>query len=449
MNTDEELLARALNRAADRITPEGLRPLATPSRAHRVHRPWGRLNTRLNTWNMWLAPAAAALAVILVVTLALAATSGSPSPGRSGPATGTRAPSIGGAPKYYAEVEGKFIRWHGPNSIEVVVRSTATGAVVARIPNPVIEAAPKVLPLSVAAGPNDRTFYAIYANWGRVPGDFWIYRFAITPPGTATGLTRVNGGLVTGSDYVGNVGGFVVSPDGSRLALAVSATANGNTAASAVAGEILVIDLRTGAHAVWRGGVDRHGQVFGIVNLSWTSDGESLAYLGQWCPPRDISYGPYGGFTCATIGDYQHPSQDEGSQAVRKVSVTGGGGTLDSGPVLLQSSARHPFLGPTLITPDGTELTSIVTTGSGISDVVRISVATGDITSVIGRIPTVPSLGGDYLAADRTGNYLLVWMSGNADSGLPLHGWVHGGTYRQLTPTFPPSYPGGWYQMAW
>jgi hypothetical protein len=40
-------------------------------------------------------------------------------------------------------------------------------------------------------------------------------------------------------------------------------------------------------------------------------------------------------------------------------------------------------------------------------------------------------------------------MGGNVTSGNPLHGWVHGGIYHQLAPTFPPSSPSGWIQMTW
>ena len=74
-----------------------------------------------------------------------------------------------------------------------------------------------MLPQSVAAGPDGRTFYAAYINWGRKPGDVWIYRFRITASGTATRPVPVKGGTVAGQDD-GNFGGFAVSPDGSRLA---------------------------------------------------------------------------------------------------------------------------------------------------------------------------------------------------------------------------------------
>jgi hypothetical protein len=132
----------------------------------------------------------------------------------------------------------------------------------------------------VAAGPDGRTFYAIYANYGRVPGDLWIYRFRITASGTATGPAAINGGTIAGQDNLGNVGGFVVSPDGTRLAVAVASVHDGSSQ-STVASEILVVDLRTGARSTWRGGMERDGQTFGIEDLSWTGNGESLAYWAR------------------------------------------------------------------------------------------------------------------------------------------------------------------------
>ena len=71
--------------------------------------------------------------------------------------------------------------------------------------------------------------------------------------------------------------------------------------------------------------------------------------------------------------------------------------------------------------------------------------------SVLGRVPTSlePLFGGEYLAVDRTGGYVLVWMAGNSTTGHPLHGWVRGGQYHQLAPTLPGHYPGGWIQMTW
>lgn len=444
MKTDEELLTGALDRTAGRISADTLRPLADPGTASAR-----RTRVRRAIWNARLAPAAAAVAVVLVVTAALLVTSGTHRPGRA-----STAPAAGaaGPPRYYAEVEGKFDGWHGRDSVEVTVRSTATGAAVARVPNPVITGASKVLAVSVTAGPDGRTFYAIYANWGRVPDDFWIYRFRIAASGAATRPVPAKGGTVAGQDSVGNVGGFAVSPDGTRLALAVASVHDGSSQSS-VAEEILVLDLRTGGRAVWRGGMNRAGQTFGIETLSWTGDGKSLAYLGAWCPPDHITYGIYGGFVCSTFGSGKpdQPIKAEGSDVVREIRLTPGGGTLDSGRVLRKPSPAYGPV-PVLIDPDGRELITMVKSPSGryAYNVVKTSIATGRVVSVLGTVSQVsPLFADEYLAVDRTGGYVLVWMAGNPASGLPLHGWVHGGQYHELAPDFGASYPGGWIQLTW
>ena len=141
----------------------------------------GALVRGRRVWNAWLASAGSAIAIILVAA-ALLVTGGTHRPGTAAMAS---ASVPAGPPKYYAEVEGKFIGWHGPNSVEVLVRSTATGAAVARVPSPVIAAAPKALPSSVAAGSDDRTFYVACRNWGGQPGDFWIYRFHVSAAGVS------------------------------------------------------------------------------------------------------------------------------------------------------------------------------------------------------------------------------------------------------------------------
>jgi len=204
---------------------------------------------------------------------------------------------------------------------------------------------------------------------GRRPADFWIYRFRITSSGRATRPAAVSGGLITGQKYLGNVGGFVVSPDGSRLALAVASTA-ANAVQSGLATEILVIDLRTGAHATWRGGMDRPGELFGVQNLSWTRGGEALAYQGQWRRLAEVGYGMDTGYTCVKWSS-QVASRYDGTDVVREISVTPG---------------------------------------------------------------------------DRTGRYVLAWMTGSAN-GRQLHGWVQGGAYHRLAPA--PTLYGATLQMTW
>jgi hypothetical protein len=428
MTTTEELLTGALDAAAETVRPETVRPLTQPRRGRPASR--GR-------WGARLAPVAAAAAVVLVVAVALVVSSGS-RPGHAvgdgaatGTSTGARVATATSPPTYYVEVEGKIYT----SDTQVVVRSTATGAVLARIADPVIAGRPKLYPLSVAAAPGDRTFYAVYSEDAYMgTGDLVAYRFHVSGPGAVTGLAEINGGLITGQNILFNLGGFTVSPDGSQLALAVAATSTDDVASS-IAEEILVIDLRTGAHTVWRGGLDRAGQTLAIVNVSWTGNGKSLAYLAQWCPSDAMGEGMTG-LACQTT-----PSAAQ----FRELDAVGGG-ALNAGPVLLQQSARYRLLAQALIDPDGTTLRALVQDSHGLQ-IVTISVATGRITGVLDPSVTGSPLVDEFhLAADSTGQYLLLSQGGSGST----HGWIRAGALRELAPFIPGTDAvNGWMQLAW
>ena len=53
---------------------------------------------------------------------------------------------------------------------------------------------------------------------------------------------------------------------------------------------------------------------------------------------------------------------------------------------------------------------------------------------------------GVHLAADSTGQYLLLTVSGYG----PTHGWIQGGQLRELAPFIPVrDVDHGWMQLAW
>ncbi len=437
MNSLEEQLTGTLSAAADTVAPDSVRPLRRP--------PAVPLPAARRRWNAWLAPAAAAAAVVLVAAVALVAANGTRhdlAATGGGAAAGSAA---AGPPRYYAEVEGKFAGWHGTDSVEVVIRSSATGAVAARVKNPVIAGVPRVLPVSVAAAPGERTFYVLYRNYGQ-HDTMWIYRFRLTSSGP-TAPVPIAGGAIAGQDFLGNVGGFTVSPDGSRLAMAVANTTD-NTINASIARQVLVIDLRTGARRAWQGGLDRAGQAFGIETLSWTPDSSSLVFLATWCPPDDISYGVYGGFDCSTLGqDSQQPVKVEGSSEVREIRLAAGSGSLGSGRALTQASAKLTPGMPVVAAADGKNLVTIVPAGDG-HEVVTISMATGAITGRLGPVAgRVFPGGGLYLAADPARGYVLAWQAGTSPTAL--HGYVQAGRYHALPPEFGAQYPGGWIQLTW
>ena len=80
-------------------------------------------------------------------------------------------------------------------------------------------------------------------------------------------------------------GSLAVSPDGTKLALTVNSIDRVTALSPAYSDKIIVIDLLTGQRTQWQGGLFRTGKQFSIPDLSWSADGRSLIFLGQWCDP--------------------------------------------------------------------------------------------------------------------------------------------------------------------
>ena len=103
----------------------------------------------------------------------------------------------------------------------------------------------------------------------------------MTAAGKVTGLTPVPGGRLTARQ---RVDGLAAAPGGASLAVSYSTMWHGNPSGP---DRLIVIDTKTGARTVWRGGTrgenGRNG-LFGVASMSWTGDGQRLAVLGQWCP---------------------------------------------------------------------------------------------------------------------------------------------------------------------
>src|SRR5580658_8033488 len=127
-------LTNALDAAAGTVRADTLRPLTEPR--YRSKRP-----------QPWLAPLAAAAAVALIIGLAVTVTGHVRTHQPAPPVTAAAA----GTPRYYAEIvfPGSQAATHA-----IIVRSVATGAVIARPASPV-----GGLPDIVSAAPDARTFY--------------------------------------------------------------------------------------------------------------------------------------------------------------------------------------------------------------------------------------------------------------------------------------------------
>ena len=176
----------------------------------------------------------------------------------------------------------------GAGAPPIEVQSVSTGAVIATVRPPKPPRGGALDVDAVAAAPDDRTFYVEY---GVVSPNInvtqtWILTFSITSSGSATPLTMVKGGLL-GRQPPGlqTWGNLAVSPDGSKLALTVDSSDHMPHTSPGYSDKIIVIDLHTGQRTQWQGGLYRPGKPFSIPDLSWSADGRSLIFLGQWCDP--------------------------------------------------------------------------------------------------------------------------------------------------------------------
>jgi Tol biopolymer transport system component len=380
---------------------------------------------------------AAAASVVLVIGLVMAVTGAPARPVASGSGGARVSGTAAGFPAYLADFEGK------PPQTHLVVRSTSSGATVASAPAPVVRGW-SLLADTLAAAPGDRTFYAVYealhAGQSSPVEQIWIYRMNIASSGRATPLTRIKGGEIAGQAALGEGGSLAVSPDGTKLALTADTTESLSNTTPGWADKIIVIDLRTGTRSTWQGGLYRSGKTFTIPYLSWTSDGQSLVYLGLWCDLPAGSDECPGGSGAQAYRDTQ----------VRSLRVSTGGGTLDRGAPLLTPSARYPVISGAVAGPDGSDLVVLVLSGhlSGQQwsqfAVEHVSADGGSVLGVYFHASAQDGAGQpgtSWISADPSGKYVL--FSYNAPAGQVL-GWVSGGTFHRL------SLPGylGW-TVAW
>ena len=365
-------------------------------------------------------PAAAAASVALVIGL-VAAVTGAPRPG-PGPGGAPAAP-----PPYYVTFRD------APDNQPVQIHATATGQVIAEEPAPKAPSGGLVTADALAAAPGDRTFYVEYDAFARTVRQIWIFSFTITNAGTVTPLAPVSGGVLNGQAALDNRSSLAVSPDGAKLALTTSTTIEQDGAYYSQAGQIVVIDLLTGARTTWQGGLHRGNLFPTIQNLSWGPGGRSLVFLALWC-------------------DYPGPPKDDG--LCSGASVRGGrrdaqvwslpagtsGGTLASVRLLLQQSARFPVIAQALADPAGPRITALVLSGAvtryGVWQrlaVDQISAATGSLLSqpyrTAGRLGSEGTPDAVWLTSDPAGHFFLI----SYVDGLRVSvGWIGSGTFHPL-----------------
>src|SRR6185437_10712106 len=318
MTSTEERLRDALGAAAAQVRDDRLRPLPAPETRPR----WPAQRRHMG----WLGPAAAAISVLLIVALALTLTVQSHK--NAPPVSYPGLPA--GFPKYFAQIVGPSQIAGPPGQLDVVIRSTSTGAEVTRAAAPDVPDW-RLTPLNVATAPDGRSFYIEYraVDLQKNTSQIWIYLLTFTHGGSSNYLAWIKGDPFPGSGLLVDGGSMAASPDGRKLAFTeTTQRLNGRSWPDA----ITVVDLRTGARSTWQGGMSRPGQTLTIPGISWTPDGRSLVFRAVWCRPipnSDICLDEPG------QPGYRAPQ-------IRSLDVATKGGTFDHGSTLRLSQSALP-----------------------------------------------------------------------------------------------------------
>jgi hypothetical protein len=407
-------LTDAMNAAAGTVREQDLHSLTPPERP--------RLRRRQQAW---AAPAAAAAAIVLVIGLAAAVSSG---------LFGTRQR---GGPGRLPVAPLPFYVATDLSIAKIVVRSTASGKVVAAVPvTPAGNAGSTVAP-ALATGANGAFYLAAFERGVR---EEQIYRFRLTAAGHVTGFMRVPGGVLRPGWAADSL---AASANGAQIAAGAYYYPSQVNPGPEQSDQVVVINTRTRTQRVWHGGSLAGGyKFFRVASLSWTGGRRELAVLGQWC--RGVDPSP-GGEGC--------PRWERRAE-LRAISPAGpaGGGVVD-GRLLLRQAPRT-YLAQALVSPDGSVITAMVLRGRIVGNpqisgffpanlsVVQVSAATGRPLGVIYRhylgdtsAESGPMSDPLTLIADATGRHLI--LNGgicNLHCSNEFNGWLDGGRLIPLRP---------------
>jgi hypothetical protein len=346
-------------------------------------------------WRRVVVPLSAAAAVIAIVAASLAITGGgrpAPAPGPGPESAAARAAALASVPPYYVALTG----YAGQPHRYAVIRASATGAALASITPP----RPYGTFTHVSGAADDRTFVVAVQRWVPIPAGrkaaaarqldksakakFFLLRF--NPASRTARLTALpvptEPGGEPGEGLTG-LAGIALSPDGSKLAIAVDRPAP-------LPPEITVASVATGSERTWawqgKGWIGDFMQSF--QPLSWAADGRTLAFQQ--------------GYGNSTAG-------------VRLLNTRSPGGNLLSSS---KPAAHWQFdednAGNIAITPDGSRIIAPVTTFlrhplRADLQIREFSAATGKVLRVAGHWRYVGSAGGeDILWANSSGSTLIV-----------------------------------------
>ena len=250
MNTLEDRIRAATQAMAGTVAPDSPPPLRLPADPGRRGAPG-----RARRWAHGLTPAAAALAVAAVVLGSLALQHG----GQNGLPV-SPGPLPGGLPRYYAALVQEP---SGPWWAEV--RNTVTGRVLGTMRPPL----PFTRFSEVAAAPDDHTFVLAGIGPQGQPSVTQLYALRLNP---ATGAVRLSRLPVPLIPERWRVNGIAVSPDGTRLAVALEP-------GGAERPRLQLYSMTSGALLrEWGVNTGRPGGAPVIGFMSWAADGRTLEY---------------------------------------------------------------------------------------------------------------------------------------------------------------------------
>lgn len=417
-------------------------PAASGSRARPV---------RPLAWSRWLLPAAAAAAVTVIGVGVVVASSllhpsgtvtgatGSTFPA-AGPVAGPPASwyvSSGEVPPYYAQIQANGNAGFVPS--DAVIRATATGKLLATI----TPSAGDMIVAATAAA-DDRTFvldeYKLVGRSGVIPSSqtrsFLLVRLnSAGVPVSRTKLPMTAGPLVTG---------FALSPDGTRLAIAVKP----ERASAPDLDQVRIYTLATDVVRTWSG----QGLVGDLPDepgfLSWTANGKWLAF--DWASSR--ARGTW--LLNTTLGGGSLLADSHLVRASASLSVV-----TSSSPLPSPTATRLPPMPPTcqeytLVTPDGSAVvceavgsydqTAGGAQGDADTEFPEYSTTTGKLIRVLGywKFTDAPAEG-NLLWSNPSGSVLIGAIPGSPTDRV---GIIRG---NQFTPLNVPDDRSPYFAGAW
>jgi hypothetical protein len=361
MNLIEDRIRAAARAAADAVAPDSVPPLelpaARPRRFGRRRRGARTPDTAWSTWGPRLAPWAAAAAIIALV-ITLVNVGPPPTQGGLGIAMGSAAgpPGIPAGPPVSSYVRSGqippyYVTLTPPGA---VVHRTISGASAGTIRSSV----PGGTVVAVTAAADDRTFVLAEQSQDRKTVRFYEVRLDSSGrPGTPAQLDMSvrNGNTMTG---------LALSPDGTRLAIAIAASGGYQ--------QLAVYKVHGTTATVWSGRGGTIGAPLAAATLSWSADQRTLAFnwsVGQTQSARLLDLGS---------------NRDLLAASRPAVTLTGAAGM---GQTLYQC-------GYLIMAPDGSELacasneiTKIAKNGTitNTTGFPEFSTATGRVTRILGH----------------------------------------------------------------